>query len=127
MRAHHVIGESPEREATIGDKGLAGGYWLWTNDWSLPTDGCIPVRHQKVDIEVDPSVSRLVPRCRGQLRPADHTVLTVSMAELCSQIRSLERTRNLPILAIADVETDTKLVRGLEIGVKLSTGVRCAN
>ena len=36
---------------------------------------------------------------------------------LCSQVRSLERTRNVPILAIADAENNTRLVRGLEIGV----------
>jgi two-component system cell cycle response regulator len=32
-------------------------------------------------------------------------------------VRSLDRTRNLPILAIADAENGTRLVRGLEIGV----------
>ena len=36
---------------------------------------------------------------------------------LCSQVRSLERTRNVPILAIADADNNTRLVRGLEIGV----------
>src|SRR5262245_15948552 len=36
---------------------------------------------------------------------------------LCSQVRSLERTRNLPILLIAEVEDNTRLLRGLEIGV----------
>src|SRR4029077_5155733 len=36
---------------------------------------------------------------------------------LCSQVRSLDRTRNVPILAIADAENKTRLVRGLEIGV----------
>ena len=36
---------------------------------------------------------------------------------LCSQVRSLERTRNLPILAIAEADDNARLVRGLEIGV----------
>jgi two-component system cell cycle response regulator len=36
---------------------------------------------------------------------------------LCSQIRSLERTRNLPILAIADIEDRQRVLRGLELGV----------
>jgi two-component system cell cycle response regulator len=36
---------------------------------------------------------------------------------LCSQVRSLERTRNMPILAITGVENDARLLRGLEIGV----------
>ena len=36
---------------------------------------------------------------------------------LCSQIRSLERTRNLPILAIADIEDRQRVLRGLDMGV----------
>src|SRR5216117_4141710 len=36
---------------------------------------------------------------------------------LCSQLRSLERTRQVPILAIADADNNTRLLRGLEIGV----------
>jgi two-component system, cell cycle response regulator len=36
---------------------------------------------------------------------------------LCSQLRSLERTRNVPILAIAVAENNARLVRALEIGV----------
>jgi two-component system cell cycle response regulator len=36
---------------------------------------------------------------------------------LCSQVRSLERTRNVPILAICDGEETTRMIRGLEIGV----------
>lgn len=36
---------------------------------------------------------------------------------LCSQIRSLDRTRGLPILVIADPEEEPRLMRGLDIGV----------
>ena len=36
---------------------------------------------------------------------------------LCSQVRSQERTRNLPILLIADREDRQKVLRGLELGV----------
>jgi two-component system cell cycle response regulator len=36
---------------------------------------------------------------------------------LCSQIRSLERTRNLPILMVADVGDRRRVLRGLEMGV----------
>ena len=35
---------------------------------------------------------------------------------LCSQVRSLERTRNLPVLAVADADNNARLLRGLEIG-----------
>jgi two-component system, cell cycle response regulator len=36
---------------------------------------------------------------------------------LCSQVRSLERTRSLPILILAEPEENARLLRGLEIGV----------
>lgn len=36
---------------------------------------------------------------------------------LCSQIRSLERTRNLSVLMIAEVQDRSRILRGLEIGV----------
>jgi len=36
---------------------------------------------------------------------------------LCSQLRSLERTRSIPILAISPLDDNTRLLRGLEIGV----------
>ncbi|ESR23592.1 PleD family two-component system response regulator [Lutibaculum baratangense] len=36
---------------------------------------------------------------------------------LCSQIRSLERTRNIPILMISSPDDDARLMRGLDLGV----------
>ncbi len=36
---------------------------------------------------------------------------------LCSQVRSLERTRHLPLLMIADLEDRTRVLRGLDLGV----------
>ena len=36
---------------------------------------------------------------------------------LCSQVRSLERTRQLPVLMIADLEDRKRVLRGLDLGV----------
>lgn len=36
---------------------------------------------------------------------------------LCSQLRSLERTRSLPILLLADIEDRPRILRGLDLGV----------
>jgi len=52
----------------------------------------------------------------------DLLMVSLSLADfdglrLCSQVRSLERTRNLPILIIAEAEDNARLLRGLEIGV----------
>jgi two-component system cell cycle response regulator len=52
----------------------------------------------------------------------DLLLVSLSLADfdglrLCSQVRSLERTRNLPMLILADAEDNARLLRGLEIGV----------
>ena len=75
-------------------------------------------RTHTVDIETDPNEA-LFHAAEG-----NYDLLIVSLGlenfdglRLCSQVRSLERTRNVAILAIADAESNTRLVRGLEIGV----------
>jgi two-component system cell cycle response regulator len=72
----------------------------------------------KVDIEGDPQEA-LFHAAEG-----DYDLLIVSLAlenfdalRLCSQVRSLERTRNVPILVVVEVEDNARLLRGLEIGV----------
>lgn len=36
---------------------------------------------------------------------------------LCSQLRTLERTRHIPVLLIADLDDQAKILRGLDLGV----------
>ena len=71
-----------------------------------------------VDVESDPA--------EGLFHAADgnYDLVIVSLGlkdfdglRLCSQLRSLERTRNVPILAVAEADNNARLVRGLEIGV----------
>ncbi len=71
-----------------------------------------------VGLESDPSEGLF------QAAEGNYDLIIVSLAlknfdglRLCSQIRSLERTRNVPILAVAEADNNAKLVRGLEIGV----------
>ncbi len=71
-----------------------------------------------IDLEEDPNDALF------RLAEGDHDLLIVALGlqnydalRLCSQVRSLERTRGLPILAIADADNDRRLARGLEIGV----------
>ncbi|MBX6328103.1 MAG: PleD family two-component system response regulator [Pseudolabrys sp.] len=59
-----------------------------------------------------------------RLAEGDHDLLIVSLGlqnydalRLCSQVRSLERTRSLPILLVAEADNDQRLARGLDIGV----------
>ena len=71
-----------------------------------------------VDIEVDPHAA-LIRAAEG-----DYELLMISLGfenfdglRLCSQVRSLERTRNVPILLIVEAEDNARLLRGLEIGI----------
>lgn len=59
-----------------------------------------------------------------RLADAEFDVVLVSMGidnfdalRLCSQIRALDRTRNLPILVISDPDDDSRLLRGFDLGV----------
>jgi two-component system cell cycle response regulator len=71
-----------------------------------------------VDVEPDPS-GALFHAAEGNY---DLVIVSLTLENfdglrLCSQLRSLERTRNVPILAIAEGEDNSRMVRGLEIGV----------
>ena len=110
--------ESPEREA-VSDTGRSGRV-LIVDDRPASHEriAAMLAEEQSVDVEVDPS--------EALFRAADgnYDLLIVSLGlenfdalRLCSQIRSLDRTRNVPILAITDAEDNTRLARGLEIGV----------
>jgi two-component system cell cycle response regulator len=110
--------ESPEREA-VSDAGRNGTI-LVVDDRPSSTERLVRTLsgEHKVDIENDPTEA-LFHAAEG-----NYDLVIVSLAfenfdglRLCSQIRSLERTRNLPILAVAEAENNTRLVRGLEIGV----------
>ncbi len=70
------------------------------------------------EIEADPTAA-LFHAAEG-----NYDLLIVSLGldnfdglRLCSQVRSLDRTRNVPILVVADAENNSRVVRGLEIGV----------
>jgi two-component system, cell cycle response regulator len=71
-----------------------------------------------VEVETDPSAALF------RLAEGGYDLLIVSLGlenfdalRLCSQVRSLERTRNVAILAIAEAEDNARLMRGLEIGI----------
>ena len=71
-----------------------------------------------VDVQTDPSEA-LFRAAEGNY---DLAIVSLGLQNfdglrLCSQIRSLERTRNLPVLAMAEADNHAKLVRGLEIGI----------
>jgi two-component system cell cycle response regulator len=79
--------------------------------------GVLSVAHS---IEVESSPQEALFR----VAEGDYDLAIISLAfsdydglRLCSQIRSLERTRQLPMLMVAEPEDTTRVMRGLDIGV----------
>ncbi len=71
-----------------------------------------------VDVETDPQQAVFI------CAEGDYELVIVSLGlketdglRLCSQIRSLERTRHLPIMVISDPSDSARLLRGLEMGI----------
>ena len=110
--------QSPEKDA-VNETGRNGRVLIVDdrpNSYERIVDTL--AKEHTVDIEADPS--------EGLFHAAEgnYDLVIVSLAlknfdglRLCSQIRSLDRTRNVPILAVAEADNNQKLVRGLEIGV----------
>jgi two-component system, cell cycle response regulator len=110
--------QSPERDA-VAETGKNGRI-LIVDDRSSSYDRLVAtlVTEHAVDVETDPNEA-LFHAAEG-----NYDLLLVSLGlqnfdglRLCSQVRSLERTRNTPILAVAEPDNNARLVRGLEIGV----------
>ena len=105
--------------ASLGDSGR-GGRILVIDDRRSSYERIAKVLagEHRVDIEVDPQEA-LFHTAEGA-----YDLLIVSLGlenfdalRLCSQVRSLERTRNVPILVVVEAEDNARLLRGLEIGV----------
>jgi two-component system cell cycle response regulator len=110
--------ESPEREA-VADTGRSGRI-LIVDDRPASHEriAAMLAEEQSVDVEADPSEALF------RAADGDYDLLIVSLGlenfdalRLCSQLRSLDRTRNIPILAITEPDSNARMVRGLEIGV----------
>ncbi|MDB5509110.1 MAG: pleD [Hyphomicrobiales bacterium] len=72
----------------------------------------------QVEVEADPQEALF----RAAEGAYDLFIISLGLKDydglrLCSQLRSLERTRNLPVLMIADSEDRTRILRGLDLGV----------
>ena len=110
--------ESPEREA-VADTGRKGRI-LIIDDRASSYERIATTlgAEHTVDVQSDPKEALF------RAAEGDYELLIVSLGladfdglRLCSQVRSLERTRSIPILAIAEPDNNAKLVRGLEIGI----------
>jgi len=71
-----------------------------------------------VEVEKDPQAALF----RGVEGDYDLFIVSLGLKDydglrLCSQLRSLERSRHLPLLCIAEVEDRARVLRGLDLGV----------
>jgi two-component system cell cycle response regulator len=71
-----------------------------------------------VEVEPDPAEALF------RVTEGNYDLIIVSLGlenfdglRLCSQLRSIDRTRNVPILAVTEPDNSARMVRGLEIGV----------
>jgi two-component system cell cycle response regulator len=113
------IGIQDAENEAIADAGRRGRI-LIVDDRAASAEriaGMLRTEHG-VDIETNPAEALF------HAADGNYDLLIVSLAlqqadglRLCSQVRSLERTRNVPILAIADAEDNARMLRGLEIGI----------
>ena len=74
--------------------------------------------HHSIQVEAD-AQEALFTAAEGDY---DLAIVSLSLAgvdalRLCSQLRSLDRTRTLPILVVADPNDTPRLMRGLDLGV----------
>ncbi|MDO9335844.1 MAG: PleD family two-component system response regulator [Caulobacter sp.] len=110
--------QAPERSA-VADPGI-GGRILLVDDRPSSYERLAPILSAEHHVDVEPNpADALFHAAEG-----NYDLLIVSLSlesfdglRLCSQARSLERTRQVPILAIADADNDARMLRGLEIGV----------
>jgi len=110
--------ESPEREA-LADGGR-GGRILIVDDRKASYERIVDTLAKEHEVEVDSDPNHaLFHAADGNF---DLVIVSLGLENfdalrLCSQIRSLERTRSVPILAISEPDNNPRMVRGLEIGV----------
>jgi len=110
--------QAPERSA-VSDEGI-GGRILLVDDRPSSYERLAPLLAAEHTVDVEPNPAEAL----FHAAEGNYDLLIVSLSlenfdglRLCSQARSLERTRQIPILAIADIDNNTRLLRGLEIGV----------
>ncbi|QUS40374.1 PleD family two-component system response regulator [Tardiphaga alba] len=110
--------QAPERSA-VTDAGT-GGRILLVDDRPSSYERLAPILAAEHTVDVEPNPTEAL----FHAAEGNYDLLIVSLSlenfdglRLCSQARSLERTRQIPILAIADIDNNARLLRGLEIGV----------
>ena len=113
------IGIGDPRLEAVSDNGLHGRI-LVVDDRQSSVERIVHALHKQQRVDVETRAQEAL--FRAAEGDYDLAMVSLSLADfdplrLCSQIRSLERTRGLPLLVMAEPEDDARLMRGLDIGI----------
>ncbi len=113
------LGMETSLATAMAEKG-EGGRILLVDDRESSADRVLTALRglHNVEVEKDPQAALF----RGVEGNYDLFIISLGLQDhdalrLCSQLRSLERTRNLPLLCIAETEDRARVLRGLDLGV----------
>jgi two-component system cell cycle response regulator len=113
------IGINDPDTGAVGEAGRAG-HILVVDDRVSSYERLSAMLADEHTVEVETNPAEVLFR----VAEGNYDMVIVSLAlenydalRLCSQLRSLDRTRYLPILAVCDGEDNARMIRGLEIGV----------
>jgi len=103
-----------------GKNAGAGGKILLVEDHERSAERIMEVlaTDQTIELEMDPQAALMkLPEQNFDLLIVSLSLADTDGLRLCSQVRSLDRIRHLPILVISEPGEDARLLRGLEMGV----------
>ena len=113
------IGIKDLNAETLGDAGQAGRILL-VDDRASSYERIAGILAAEYTVEVETIATEVLFRAAE----GNYDLVIVSLAlenydalRICSQLRSLDRTRQLPILALCEPEDNSRMIRGLEIGI----------
>jgi two-component system cell cycle response regulator len=113
------IGMRDPLAEAVAETGL-NGRLLIVDDRASSHERIVQALSSQHHVEVEPRAQEaLFKAAEGDF---DMVMVSMGLADfdplrLCSQLRSIDRTRSLPILVIAEPEDEARLLRGLDIGV----------
>ncbi|MCW2284992.1 two-component system cell cycle response regulator [Rhodoblastus acidophilus] len=101
------------------DSGI-GGRVLLVDDRVNSCEKILSALSDRYEVDVEPDAAEAL--FRASDTPYELVMVSLGLAaydglRLCSQLRSVERTRHTPILMVADIEDRARVLRGLDLGV----------
>jgi len=120
MRAAQFGINAPLAAAAAAAEAASGGRILVVDDRRSSSEAIVSALNDAHEVELEPDALEAL--VEGAAGAYDLFIVSLGLAaydglRLCSQIRAVEATRQIPILAIAEPEDRARMLRGLELGV----------